>query len=254
MKNDTRTGQLATATDLVDKPKLIAAYYEERPDPDVSEQRVIFGTSGHRGSSFAHTFNEWHILAITRAICAYRRQHKIDGPLFAGEESAGSSFARMDSSVWTTDKDGIITALLAAEITAKCKKAPGQLYAELAAELGNPLYLRSEAPASGEQKLALEHATAKSIRVGDLAGERPVTIFTNAPGDGGPIGSVKVVSGSGWFAARPSGTKAIYKIYAGSFKGEHHLAKIEAQAQTIVNEAFALGKSAYAPPQLQETA
>ena len=561
MKIDPRAGQLATATDLVDVPKLIAAYYEERPDPDVAEQRVIFGTSGHRGSSFTHTFNEWHILAITQAICAYRRQQKIDGPLFlgidthalsqpavesalevlaanavdvmlagseqytptpvishailtynrgrlaglsdgivitpshnppdcggfkynpphggpaeekitswierqanqfladqlkgvkrvsidkalassmahrhdfltayvedlqnvvdmdairasgitlgvdplggagvhywepiakryglnlkvvnqtvdptfrfmtldwdgkirmdpsseyamrplialkdrfdialacdtdhdrhgivtrssgllppnhylavcidylfahrakwpstmqvgktvvsssmidrvtkkrgrklyevpvgfkyfvegllhgqlgfAGEESAGSSFARLDGSVWTTDKDGIIAALLAAEITATCKKDPGRLYAELTGELGDPLYRRSEAPASGEQKLALEHATAKSIQVGDLAGERPVTIFTNAPGDGGPIGGVKVVARSGWFAARPSGTEAIYKIYAESFKGEDHLAKIEAQAQTIVNKAFAAGNSDHAPLQLQETA
>jgi phosphoglucomutase len=552
---------LATATDLVDVPKLIAAYYEERPDPDVAEQHVIFGTSGHRGSSFTHTFNEWHILAITQAICVYRRQQRIDGPLFlgidthalsqpavesalevlaanavdvmlagseqytptpvishailtynrgraagmsdgivitpshnppdcggfkynpphggpaeekitswierqanqflveqlkgvkrvpidkalasstthrhdfltayvedlqhvidmdairtsgitlgvdplggagvhywepiakryglnlkvvnetvdptfrfmtldwdgkirmdpsseyamrplialkdrfdialacdtdhdrhgivsrsggllppnhylavcinylfahrakwpstmqvgktvvsssmidrvtkmrgrelyevpvgfkyfvegllhgqlgfAGEESAGSSFARTDGSVWTTDKDGIIAALLAAEITATCKKDPGQLYAELTGELGDPLYRRSEAPASGEQKSALEHATAKSIHVSDLAGERLVTILTNAPGDGNPIGGVKVVAASGWFAARPSGTEAIYKIYAESFKGKDHLAQIEAEAQTIVNKAFAAGNPAHAPLQLQETA
>jgi phosphoglucomutase len=561
MKIDPRAGQLARVTDLVDVPKLIAAYYEERPHPDVAEQRVIFGTSGHRGSSFTHTFNEWHILAITQAICAYRRQQKIDGPLFlgidthalsqpavesvlevlaanavdvmlagseqytptpvishailkynrgrtvglsdgivitpshnppdccgfkynpphggpaeekitswierqanqflveqlkgvkrvpidkalassathrhdfltayvedlqhvidmdairasgitlgvdplggagvhywepiakryglnlkvvnetvdptfrfmtldwdgkirmdpsseyamrplialkdrfdialacdtdhdrhgivtrssgllppnhylavcinylfahrakwastmqvgktvvsssmidrvtkkrgrklyevpvgfkyfvegllhgqlgfAGEESAGSSFARMNGSVWTTDKDGIIAALLAAEITATCKKDPGHLYAELTGELGDPLYRRSEAPASGEQKSALEHTTAKSIHVGDLAGERPVTILTSAPGDGSPIGGVKVVAASGWFAARPSGTEAIYKIYAESFKGKDHLAQIETQAQTIVNEAFAIGKSAHASLQLKETA
>ena len=561
MKIDPRAGQLATAADLVDVPKLIAAYYEERPDSDVAEQRVIFGTSGHRGSSFTHTFNEWHILAITQAICAYRRQQKINGPLFlgidthalsqpavesalevlaanaidvmlagseqytptpvishailtynrrrttglsdgivitpshnppdcggfkynpphggpaeekitswieaqanqfladqlkgvkrvsidkalasstthrhdfltayvedlqnvvdmdpirasgitlgvdplggagvhywepiakryglnlrvvnetvdptfrfmtldwdgkirmdpsseyamsslialkekfdialacdtdhdrhgivtrssgllppnhylavcidylfahrakwpstmqvgktvvsssmidrvakkhsrklyevpvgfkyfvegllhgqlgfAGEESAGSSFARLDGSVWTTDKDGIIAALLAAEITAKCKKDPGQLYFDLTAELGNPLYRRSEAPATNEQKLALEHATAKSIQVGDLAGERPVTILTSAPGDGRPIGGVKVVAASGWFAARPSGTEAIYKIYAESFKGKDHLAQIEAEAQAMVNKAFAAGDADHAPLQLKETA
>jgi phosphoglucomutase len=173
---------------------------------------------------------------------------------FAGEESAGSSFARMNGSVWTTDKDGIIAALLAAEITATCKKDPGELYAELAAELGDPLYCRSEAPASGEQRAELEDATAKSICVGDLAGERPVTILTNAPGDGRPIGGVKVVAASGWFAARPSGTEAIYKIYAESFKGKDHLAQIEAEAQTIVNKAFAAGDAGNAPLQLKETA
>jgi phosphoglucomutase len=173
---------------------------------------------------------------------------------FAGEESAGSSFARMDGSVWTTDKDGIIAALLAAEITATCKKDPGELYAALAAELGDPLYRRSEAPATGKQKVALEHATAKSIHVGDLAGERPVTILTNAPGDGLAIGGVKVIAASGWFAARPSGTEAIYKIYAESFKGEDHLAQIETQAQAIVNKAFAAADSAHAPMQLKETA
>jgi phosphoglucomutase len=561
MKINPRAGQLAEASDLVDVAKLVAAYYEERPDAGVAEQRVIFGTSGHRGSSFTHTFNEWHILAITQAICVYRAQQKIDGPLFlgidthalsqpavesalevlaangvdvmlagreqytptpvishailtynkgrtagmsdgivitpshnppdcggfkynpphggpaeekitswieshanrflaeqvkgvkrvlidkalaaptthrhdfltayvedlqnvvdmdaihnskitlgvdplggagvrywepiaqryglnlkvvnetvdptfrfmtldwdgkirmdpsseyamrplialkdkfdialacdtdhdrhgivtrssgllppnhylavcidylfahrakwpgamqvgktvvsssiidrvtkrrgrdlyevpvgfkyfvqgllhgrlgfAGEESAGSSFARMDGSVWTTDKDGIIAALLAAEITATCKKDPGELYAALAAELGDPLYRRSEAPATGKQKVALEHATAKSIHVGDLAGERPVTILTNAPGDGLAIGGVKVIAASGWFAARPSGTEAIYKIYAESFKGEDHLAQIETQAQAIVNKAFAAADSAHAPMQLKETA
>jgi phosphoglucomutase len=137
---------------------------------------------------------------------------------------------------------------------AACKKDPGQLYTELTGELGDPLYRRSEAPASGEQKLALEHATANSIHVDDLAGESPVTILTDAPGDGSPIGGVKVVAAGGWFAARPSGTEAIYKIYAESFKGKDHLAQIEAEAQTIVNRAFAAGNSAHAPLQLQETA
>jgi phosphoglucomutase len=546
MKVDPRAGQLATASDLVDVPKLIAAYYEDQPDPDIPEQRVIFGTSGHRGSSFEKTFNEWHILAITQAICLYRKQHKIDGPLFlgidthalsrpavdsalevlaangidvmvagrdeytptpvishailtynrgrtaaladgivitpshnppdtggfkynpphggpaeepitawiearaneflacqlkavqrisidkalavstthrydyltayvedlhnvidmdairscgihigvnplggagvhywepiakryglnlkvvneivdptfrfmtldwdgkirmdpssdyamrslidlkdkfdlavacdtdhdrhgivtrsvgllppnhylavcvdylfqyrphwgqnmavgktvvsssmidrvaarlvrklyevpvgfkyfvdgllrgnlgfAGEESAGSSFARMDSSVWTTDKDGIIAALLAAEITAICKKDPGELYAELAAVLGDSLYRRSEAAATNEQKVALEHITAGDIHAIDLAGEKPITITTKAAGDGSSIGGIKVVAANGWFAARPSGTEAIYKIYAESFSGEAHLTLIEAEAQTVANEVFA---------------
>ena len=552
MKIDPRAGQPAKPSDLVNVPKLIAAYYEERPDPNIVEQRVVFGTSGHRGSSFTYSFNEWHILAITQAICLYRRQHKIDGPLFlgidthalsqpavesalevlaanaidvmlagheqytptpvishailtynlgrttgladgivitpshnppdtggfkynpphggpaeetitswiekranqfltddlkgvnrisidkaqasptthrhdfltayvddlhnivdmdairasgitlgvdplggagvhywepiakryglnlkvmnetvdptfrfmtldwdgkirmdpsseyamrplialkdkfdisiacdtdhdrhgivtrstgllppnhylavcvdylfshrpkwakekevgktvvsssmidrvagkqgrkiyevpvgfkffvdgllhgklgfAGEESAGSSFARMDGSVWTTDKDGMIAALLAAEITARCKKDPGALYGELASELGDSLYHRSEAAATSEQKTALEHITAKDIHTMDLAGERPITITTNAAGDGSPIGGVKVVAANGWFAARPSGTEAIYKIYAESFSGKEHLALIEAQAQAVANQAFAASAPAH---------
>jgi phosphoglucomutase len=560
MKINPRAGQLAIPSDLVDVSKLIAAYYEERPEPDIPEQRVVFGTSGHRGSSFEKTFNEWHILAITEAICLYRKQHKIDGPLFlgidthalsqpavdsalevlaangidvmlagreeytptpvishailtynhgrtapfadgivitpshnppdtggfkynpphggpaeekitewiekqanqflvdglrgvqrisldkalvaptthrhdfltayvedlhnvvdmdairasginvgvnplggagvhywepiakryglnlkvvneivdptfrfmtldwdgkirmdpsseyamrplialkdtfdlavacdtdhdrhgivsrsvgllppnhylsvcveylflhrphwakdmavgktvvsssmidrvaarqgrklyevpvgfkyfvdgllhaslgfAGEESAGSSFARMDGSVWTTDKDGIIAALLAAEITAICKKDPGELYAELTAELGESLYRRSEAAATNKQKTALEHITAKDIRAADLAGEKPITITTNAAGDGNSIGGIKVVAANGWFAARPSGTEAIYKIYAESFSGGEHLTLIEAEAQTVANQAFASAAPATATLELQET-
>jgi phosphoglucomutase len=560
MKIDPRAGQLAVASDLVDVPKLIAAYYEEQPDPDIPEQRVVFGTSGHRGSSFQKTFNEWHILAITQAICLHRKQHQINGPLFlgidthalsqpavnsalevlaangidvmlagreeytptpvishailnhnrgraagladgivitpshnppdtggfkynpphggpaeekitmwiearandylahrlkgvqrisidkalaahtthrcdflkayvddlhnvvdvdairasgikvgvnplggagvhywepiaqryglnlkvvneaidptfrfmtldwdgkirmdpsseyamrplialkdkfdlavacdtdhdrhgivtrtvgllppnhylavcvdylflhrphwakakaagktvvsssmidrvaarrgrklyevpvgfkyfvdgllhgrlgfAGEESAGSSFARMDGSVWTTDKDGIIAALLAAEITAICKKDPGELYAELTAELGGPLYRRSEAAATNEQKAALEHITPNDIHAADLAGEKPITIMTKAPGDGNSIGGIKVAAANGWFAARPSGTEAIYKIYAESFSGEEHLTLIEAEAQAVANQAFASARPATTNPELQET-
>jgi len=558
MKIDPRAGQPANASDLVDVPKLIAAYYEERPDPKIPEQRVVFGTSGHRGCSFAKTFNEWHILAITQAICNYRRQHKIDGPLFlgidthalsqpavdsalevlaangvevmvasrekftptpvishailtynrgrktgladgivitpshnppdtggfkynpphggpaeetitswieglandslahqlkgvkrislekalaattthrhdfltpyvedlhnvidmdairasgisigvnplggagvhywqpiakryglnlkvvndsvdptfrfmtldwdgkirmdpsseyamrplialkdkfdlayacdtdhdrhgivtrsvgllppnhylavcvdylfrnrprwaknmavgktvvsssmidrvtarmcrklyevpvgfkyfvaglldgrlgfAGEESAGSSFARRDGSVWTTDKDGMIAALLAAEITAICKKDPGEIYAELAAELGNSHYRRSEAPATEEQKAALEHIAAHDIHATDLAGEKPITITTKAAADGEAIGGIKVAAANGWFAARPSGTEAIYKIYAESFRGEEQLAVIEAQAQAIANQAFSSAPTTR-KPELQE--
>ena len=560
MKVDPRAGQPAIPSDLVDVPKLIAAYYEERPDPDIADQRVVFGTSGHRGSSFEKTFNEWHILAITQAICLYRKQHKIDGPLFlgidthalsrptldsaleilagngidvmvagreeytptpvvshailtynhgrrtgladgivitpshnppetggfkynpphggpadekitswiegqaneslaqqlmgvkrisidkalaaatthrhdfltayvedlhnvidmdairasgihigvnplggagvhywepiakryglnlkvvnetvdatfrfmtldwdgrirmdpsseyamrpliaikdefdlaiacdtdhdrhgivtrnigllppnhylavcvdylflhrprwskdmavgktvvsssmidrvaarrgrklyevpvglkyfvdgllhgslgfAGEESAGSSFARNDGSVWTTDKDGMIAALLAAEITAVCKKDPGELYTQLTAELGKSQYRRSEAAATNEQKAALEHITARDIHAIDLAGEKPITIMTKAAGDGNPIGGIKVAAANGWFAARPSGTEAIYKIYAESFSGEEHLALIEAQAQTVANQAFASAAPATMNLELQET-
>jgi len=559
MKIDPRAGQLAIPSDLVDVPKLIATYYEDRPDPDIPEQRVVFGTSGHRGSSFEKTFNEWHILAITQAICLYRKHHKIDGPLFlgidthalsqpavdsslevlaangidvmlagreeytptpvishailtynhgrtagladgivitpshnppdtggfkynpphggpaeekvtawiegraneflaqqlrgvkrisidkalaaptthrhdfltayvddlhnvidmdtirasgisigvnplggagvhywepiakryglnlkvvnetvdptfrfmtldwdgkirmdpsseyamrplialkdkfdlavacdtdhdrhgivtrsvgllppnhylavcvdylflhrphwtkemavgktvvsssmidrvaarrgrklyevpvgfkyfvdgllhgslgfAGEESAGSSFARMDGCVWTTDKDGIIAALLAAEITAICKKDPGELYAELTVELGESHYRRSEAAATNEQKAALEHITANDISVADLAGEKPITITTKAAGDGNSICGIKVAAANGWFAARPSGTEAIYKIYAESFSGEDHLALIESEAQTVANQAFASTPPSSTSPELQE--
>ena len=157
---------------------------------------------------------------------------------FAGEESAGSSFLRRDGTVWTTDKDGIIAALLAAEITANMKKDPGDVYLELTKANGDPLYDRTEAPATAAQKKALERISRGDIHAPRLAGENILTILTNAPGDGCPIGGVKVVADSGWFAARPSGTEDIYKIYAESFNGKEHLEKIESEAQDIVGEAF----------------
>ena len=540
-----RAGQLAIASDLVDIPKLITAYYEDRPDPHVPEQRVVFGTSGHRGSSFNRSFNEWHILAITQAICLYRRQQKVDGPLFlgidthalsrpalasamevlaansvdvmlapndeytptpavshailtynrgrktgladgivvtpshnppesggfkynpthggpaagdatswieakaneflaanlagvqrlslqkalssatthwhdyitsyvqdlgniidmeairasginfgvhplggagvhywgpiaeryklnltlvsdvvdptfrfmtldwdgkirmdpsskyamqslialkekfavavacdtdhdrhgvvtrsrgllpanhylavcihylfthrpqwgkqvavgktavsssmidrvvaglgrrlyevpvgfkyfvdgllegtlgfVGEESAGASFLRTDASVWTTDKDGLIAALLAAEITATMHKDPGEIYHELTQQFGDPLYDRTDAHATTQQKKMLAKMNKESILTPTLAGEKIQTILTHAPGDGQAIGGVKVIAESGWFAARPSGTEEIYKIYAESFRDQKHLELIEAEAQTIVSEAF----------------
>ena len=546
MKINPRAGQLAVASDLVDVPKLITAYYEDRPDPHIPEQRVVFGTSGHRGSSFDRAFNEWHILAITQAICLYRRRQNIDGPLFlgidthalsrpalasalevlaangvdvmlsakddytptpvishailthnkgrssglsdgivitpshnppecggfkynpshggpaeeqitswidttansfltdalnglkrmprekavsaatthkhdymtayvhdlenvidmeairnsgisvgvdplggagvhywaliaqhyrlnlkvvndvvdptfrfmtldwdgrirmdpsspyamrplvalkdqfdisiacdtdhdrhgivtksigllppnhylavcihylfgnrpqwgktaavgktvvsssmidrvtaklgkrlyevpvgfkyfvdgllhgelafAGEESAGSSFLRRDGTVWTTDKDGIIAALLAAEIAAKMKQDPGQIYRQLTKECGDPLYNRTQAPATRVQKAALEKITAANIQAQDLAGEKILKVLTNAPGDGISIGGIKVVTQNGWFAARPSGTEDIYKIYAESFSSTEHLQKIETEAQAIVRKVFA---------------
>jgi phosphoglucomutase len=172
---------------------------------------------------------------------------------FAGEESAGASFARMDGTVWTTDKDGIIAALLAAEITAVCKKDPGEIYAGLSTVLGDSVYRRSEASATNEQKAALEEITAKDIHTIDLAGEKPITIMTKAAGDGNDIGGIKVVAASGWFAARPSGTEAIYKIYAESFRGKEHLALIEAEAQAVANQAFGSADHATKTQQLQET-
>lgn len=157
---------------------------------------------------------------------------------FSGEESAGASFLRCDGSVWTTDKDGIIAALLSAEIAAKLKKDPGEIYAELTKELGDPLYDRTEAQATAQQKAILETMTKQSIKASDLAGEKIQAILTNAPGDGNPIGGVKVIAQNGWFAARPSGTEEIYKIYAESFNGQDHLQRIEAEAQAMVSEAF----------------
>jgi len=158
---------------------------------------------------------------------------------FAGEESAGSSFLRRDGTVWTTDKDGIVAALLAAEIAAKMKQDPGQIYRQLTKECGDPLYNRTQAPATRVQKAALEKITAANIQAQDLAGEKILKVLTDAPGDGISIGGIKVVTQNGWFAARPSGTEDIYKIYAESFSSTEHLQKIETEAQAIVRKVFA---------------
>jgi len=164
----------------------------------------------------------------------------LEGSLgFAGEESAGASFLRLDGNVWTTDKDGIVAALLSAEITARMGRDPGEIYRELTRELGEPAFDRVEAPATPEQKALLETLSAEQVRFKDLAGEPIYTILTSAPGDGAPIGGVKVVAESGWFAARPSGTENIYKIYAESFRGADHLRRIVEEAQTIVSDALA---------------
>ena len=158
---------------------------------------------------------------------------------FGGEESAGSSFLRRDGSAWTTDKDGIIPCLLSAEITARVGKDPGEIYRELTRELGNPVYERIEAPATPEQRAALETLSSDDIHATEVAGEQIEQILTTAPGDGNPIGGIKVITEDGWFAARPSGTEEIYKIYAESFLGQDHLRQIEEEAQTIVSEALA---------------
>jgi phosphoglucomutase len=163
----------------------------------------------------------------------------LDGSLgFAGEESAGASFVRRDGSVWTTDKDGIVAALLAAEITARMDRDPGEIYGELTREFGEPVYDRVEAPATPEEKALLETLSPEHIRTNSLAGERIQAILTSAPGDGHPIGGVKVAAKNGWFAARPSGTEDIYKIYAESFRGADHLCRILGEAQTIVSRAL----------------
>jgi phosphoglucomutase len=157
---------------------------------------------------------------------------------FVGEESAGGTFARIDGSVWTTDKDGIILSLLAAEMTARLGKDPGEVYQALTHELGEPLYDRVEAPATPEQKAKLKNLSPAQITQTELAGEKIEAILTKAPGDSEPIGGVKVVSKNGWFAARPSGTENIYKIYAESFVNQEHLHRILAEAQSIVDKAL----------------
>jgi phosphoglucomutase len=164
----------------------------------------------------------------------------LDGSLgFGGEESAGASFVRLDGSVWTTDKDGIVPALLSAEITARMGRDPGEIYRELTREFGDPVYDRVEASATPEQKAILEKLSPAQVRSTALAGEKIQTILTKAPGNGAAIGGLKVQAKSGWFAARPSGTEDIYKIYAESFEGEDHLRLILQEAQTIVSDALA---------------
>jgi phosphoglucomutase len=163
----------------------------------------------------------------------------LDGSLgFGGEESAGASCTRLDGSVWTTDKDGIILALLAAEITARMGRDPGEIYSDLTRDFGDPVYERIEAPATPEQKAALEKLSAKQVKTSDLAGEKIQAILTEAPGNSAHIGGLKVVAENGWFAARPSGTEEIYKIYAESFLGEDHLKRIQDEAQAIVSAAL----------------
>jgi len=163
----------------------------------------------------------------------------LEGSLgFGGEESAGAAFLRVDGGVWTTDKDGIVPSLLSAEITARMGRDPGEIYRELTHEFGEPVYDRVEAQATPAQKEKLGRLSPQQIRSADLAGEQIHTILTHAPGNGASIGGLKVVAEGGWFAARPSGTEDIYKIYAESFRGADHLRRILEEAQTIVNEVL----------------
>ena len=164
----------------------------------------------------------------------------LDGSLgFGGEESAGASFVRLDGAVWTTDKDGIVPALLSAEITARMGHDPGEIYRDLTREFGEPVYDRVEAPATPDQKALLAKLSPQQVKITELAGEKIQTVLTQAPGNGAPIGGLKVSAQSGWFAARPSGTEDIYKIYAESFQGADHLRRILEEAQTIVSDAMA---------------
>jgi phosphoglucomutase len=163
----------------------------------------------------------------------------VDGSFgFGGEESAGASFLRRDGTVWTTDKDGLILGLLAAEITATTKSDPGQLYEKLAEELGRPYYERIDAPASREQKAKFKTLTADTLGLKELAGEPIEAVMTKAPGNDQPFGGVKVVTANGWFAARPSGTEDVYKIYAESFVGQDHLRRIQTEAQAALTKVF----------------
>jgi len=159
---------------------------------------------------------------------------------FGGEESAGGSFLRHDGTAWSTDKDGLIMVLLAAEITARTGKDPSEHYRELTAQFGTPLYTRVDAPATAEQKAKLRELSPSAVSRSNLAGEPIVSRLTRAPGDDASIGGLKVVTANGWFAARPSGTENIYKIYAESFRDEAHLNAILGEAEEIVDEALNL--------------
>ncbi|HEX2493514.1 MAG TPA: phosphoglucomutase (alpha-D-glucose-1,6-bisphosphate-dependent) [Steroidobacter sp.] len=154
---------------------------------------------------------------------------------FAGEESAGASFLRKDGAVWTTDKDGMLLGLLAAEMRAVTDRDPGELYEALTREHGAPVYERTDAPATREQKARLATLTREQVRASTLAGEKIESVLTHAPGDGNPMGGLKVVTKNGWFAARPSGTEDVYKIYAESFLGAEHLKLVQSEAQALVN-------------------
>jgi phosphoglucomutase len=167
----------------------------------------------------------------------------LDGSLgFGGEESAGASFLRRDGKVWSTDKDGLLLGLLSAEVTARAGRDPGELYRDLASELGDPTYERIDAPATPEEKAALGRLRAADVREKSLAGEPIEAVLVAAPGNGAALGGLKVVARSGWFAARPSGTENVYKIYAESFQGRDHLRRIQEEARALVSKTLAAAR------------
>ena len=169
----------------------------------------------------------------------------LDGSLgFGGEESAGASFLALNGEAWSTDKDGLIMGLLAAEITAKTGRDPGQHYDDLTNRFGAPVYERIDAPASPEQKAILAKLSPEQLQATELAGEKIEATLTRAPGNNAPVGGLKVVTKNGWFAARPSGTENVYKIYAESFIGEEHLKRIQAEAQQLISHTFAAAAAA----------
>jgi phosphoglucomutase len=166
----------------------------------------------------------------------------LDGSLgFGGEESAGASFLRKDAQVWTTDKDGIILSLLAAEITARTGRDPSELYEELTQELGAPVFERIDTPASKQEKAALLKLAPGDIHTSQLAGDAISEMLVNAPGNGAAIGGLKVITANGWFAARPSGTEDVYKLYAESFRGREHLQRIQTEARALISAALSGG-------------
>jgi len=163
----------------------------------------------------------------------------LDGSLgFGGEESAGASFLRRDGTVWATDKDGIIMDLLAVELMARTGRDPSELYKDLTRELGAPVYERIDAPATAEQKAVLLKLSPGDVKASELAGDPIQAMFTTAPGNGAAIGGLKVVTAHGWFAARPSGTEEVYKLYAESFRGSEHLRRIQEEAQALISRAL----------------
>jgi phosphoglucomutase len=169
----------------------------------------------------------------------------LDGRLgFGGEESAGASFLRRDGTVWTTDKDGIVLGLLAAEMTAVTGRDPADLYRELTRQFGEFAYERIDAPATAEQKALLARLSPARLGAGELAGDPIIARLTTAPANDAPIGGLKVVTASGWFAARPSGTEEIYKLYAESSKGPDHLRRIQEEARTLIRRVFETGAAA----------
>jgi phosphoglucomutase len=268
-------GRPAPESLLVDLDRLEKEYYATRPDAADPAQQVRFGTSGHRGSSLRGSFNEGHILAISQAICDYRKGRGTSGPLyvgqdthalsplafvtvlevpvgfkwfvpglldgslgFGGEESAGASFLRRDGTVWTTDKDGIALDLLAVELLARTGRDPSEHYRDLVRELGAPHYERIDAPATAEEKAVLLRLSPEDVSAPELAGDPIQARLTKAPGNGAALGGLKVVTAHGWFAARPSGTEDAYKLYAESFRGPEHLRRIQEEAQALVREAL----------------
>jgi len=161
----------------------------------------------------------------------------LDGSLgFGGEESAGASFIQRDAAPWSTDKDGLIMGLLAAEMLARTGKDPGEIYAGLTEQFGAPVYERIDAPATPEQKAKLLKLSPEQVKVKELAGDPIEAMLTMAPSNGAPLGGLKVVTARGWFAARPSGTEDVYKIYAESFAGEEHLKRIQKEAQEVIGK------------------
>jgi phosphoglucomutase len=208
-----------------------------RPDADVGKTVVSSGmidrVTAHLGRRLVEVpvGFKWFVPGLLDGSCG-----------FAGEESAGASFLRRDGTVWTTDKDGILLDLLAVEIMAITGRDPGECYGELTRMFGDPAYERIDAPATAEQKAVLQQFSPQQVQVSELAGEKILAMLTEAPGNGTPIGGLKVSTEHGWFAARPSGTEAVYKIYAESFRSAEHLRQIQAEAQTLIAQACAAAR------------